>query len=132
MKICIDVDGVICRLKRGQETYADILPIDGAQAKLRALKDAGHYLVLYTARHMKTCDSNVGLVLARQAKTLLDWLEEYKIPYDEIYFGKPHADVYIDDNAYRFSSWDLVKDDGSNLPLSNEKKQHMKEQSKQE
>lgn len=123
MKICIDIDGVICRLKEGDETYADILPVKGAQTKVRALKEAGHYIILYTARHMKTCQGNVGLVIARQAKTLLDWLEHYEIPYDEIYFGKPHADVYIDDNAYRFTAWDVVDDEGKNLPISNEKRQ---------
>ena len=43
------------------------------------------------------------------------------MPYDEIWFGKPHADVYIDDNAYRFTSWNEVDGDGGNLPLSREK-----------
>ena len=43
------------------------------------------------------------------------------MPFDELWFGKPHADVYIDDNAYRFTTWDQIADDGSNLPLSREK-----------
>jgi len=36
---------------------------------------------------MKTCNSNVGMVVARQGKTLFDWLEKHQIPYDEIWFG---------------------------------------------
>jgi len=70
---------------------------------------------------MKTCQGNLGLVQARISLVTLNWLEKYQIPYDEIYFGKPHADVYIDDNAYRFTTWDAVGSNGSNLPVSKEK-----------
>lgn len=121
MKICIDVDGVLCELRKPDETYETLLPKAGAVEKMQALKNAGHYLILSTARHMGTCNSNIGLVVARQGKTLLDWLERYQIPYDEIWFGKPHADVYIDDNAYRFNGWNEISDDGTSLPLSREK-----------
>ncbi|MEM1059835.1 MAG: capsular biosynthesis protein [Verrucomicrobiota bacterium] len=121
MKICIDIDGVLCELRQPDQTYADVQPLPGAVEKMQALHAAGHYLVLQTARHMKTCNHNVGLVVKRQAKTLLDWLEEHQIPYDELFFGKPHCDVYIDDNAYRFESWDQIAADGASLPLSKEK-----------
>ena len=121
MKICIDIDGTICELRRPDQTYADVRPIAGAVEKLTALKKAGHYLILCTARHMATCNGNVGMVMARQGKTLLDWLHKHQVPYDEIWFGKPHADVYIDDNAYRFSAWSQIADDGGNLPISREK-----------
>jgi len=121
MKICIDLDGVICRLKKEGEKYDDLLPVDGAPEKLRELKDAGHYIIINTARHMKTCQGNLGLVGARITLVTLKWLEKYEIPHDEVYFGKPHADVYIDDNAYRFQSWNDVDGDGKNLPISKEK-----------
>ena len=52
---------------------------------------------------MKTCDANVGMVIARQGKILLQWLEDHQIEYDEIWFGKPNADIYIDDRGYRFN-----------------------------
>jgi capsule biosynthesis phosphatase len=78
--------------------------------------------MIQTARHMKTCDGNVGKVVARQGKTTLDWLEKHGIEYDEIFFGKPWAQVYIDDNAMRFSSWEEIDGDGSNLPTSTESK----------
>jgi capsule biosynthesis phosphatase len=121
IKICIDIDGVVAGFKSGGDTYADVLPIPGAIEKLRGFKDNGHYVILYTARHMKTCNGNVGLVTARIGRVTLDWLKKHEIPYDEIYFGKPWADVYIDDNAFRFRSWDAIAADGSNLPVSNEK-----------
>lgn len=102
MRICIDLDGVVCKLKHAGQTYADLDPVPGAVEHLRSLKAAGHYLILYTARHMKTCGANVGMVIARQGKITLDWLESRGIPYDEIHFGKPHADIYLDDNAMHF------------------------------
>ena len=121
MKICIDIDGTICALRKNGENYADVLPLPGAREKITSLKLAGHYIILMTARHMATCASNVGMVVARQGKTLLDWLENHQIPYDEIWFGKPHADIYIDDNALRFNDWNEIAADGSSLPLSKEK-----------
>lgn len=120
MRICIDLDGVIADFKKEGQTYADCVPIEGAIEKIRGLKKAGHYIIIYTARHMKTTQSNLGLLNARIGKVTLDWLDKYEIPFDEIYFGKPWANVYIDDNAFRFQRWDLIDSSGVNLPISNE------------
>ena len=120
MRICIDLDGVICHLKRPEQTYADVEPIPGAVEKLVALRRAGHLVILHTARHMKTSEGNVGRAVARIGHITLDWLARHGVEYDEIYFGKPWADVYIDDNAHRFETWDAIANDGSNLPQSNE------------
>lgn len=122
MKICIDLDGVIASIKETSESYKNVQPIPGAIEKVQELKKAGHYIIIYTARHMKTCEGNTGKVLARVGQLTLDWLENYDIPYDEIHFGKPYADIYIDDNAFRFTEWKEISGDGSNLPVSNEKK----------
>jgi len=121
MRLCIDLDGVICQLKEPGQTYDQLLPVPGAPEKLRELKANGHYVIINTARHMKTCQGNLGAVGAKISLITLTWLEKYQIPYDEIYFGKPHADIYIDDNAYRFQAWNDVDDDAGNLPVSKEK-----------
>ncbi len=120
MRICIDIDGVICRLREPEQQYADLEPVPGAIEKLRQLKAAGHTIILFTARHMKTCGGNVGMAVARQGVVTLDWLKRHDIEYDEIHFGKPHAQVYIDDNAVRFESWETIAGDGSTLPQSAE------------
>ena len=65
MRICIDLDGVICKLREPGQNYADLEPVPGSVEKLRALRPAGHYLIIATARHMKTCQGNIGQVLAR-------------------------------------------------------------------
>ena len=120
MRICIDLDGVIAELKKDGESYEDVKPVKGAVEKIRKLKKNGHYIIIYTARHMKTCNGNVSKIVAKIGKITLDWLEKYQVPYDEIVFGKPWADVYIDDNGFRFKSWADIDDDGNNLPVSNE------------
>ena len=122
MRICIDLDGVICRLRKTDEVYEDLQPVEGAIKKIKALKKEGHYIIIYTARRMKTHNANTAKVLADIGKITLDWLAKYEIPYDEIMFGKPWADIYIDDNAFRFGSWNDIADDGSSLPMSHEKK----------
>lgn len=109
MRICIDIDGTICQIKQIHQSYADVLPLPGAVEKLKRLKKDGHYIILATARHMKTCEANIGVVIAKQGKILLQWLEDYDIQYDEIWFGKPNADLYIDDRAYRFEgNWENI------------------------
>jgi capsule biosynthesis phosphatase len=113
MRICCDLDGVICEIRAPDQSYADVRPLPGAVEKLKALRAAGHTIIIATARHMKTCDGNEGLVLARQGKVTLDWLARHGVPFDEIYFGKPWADIYVDDNAFRFTDWTLVDDAGT-------------------
>ena len=120
MRICVDLDGVVCQLRRPGQSYAELAPVPGAVAKLRALRAAGHYVILHTGRHMKSCDGNVGKVLARQGATTFDWLRRHGVEYDEIFFGKPWADVYLDDNAMRFARWEEIGDDGAGLPTSAE------------
>lgn len=121
MRICLDLDGVIAQLKSSGQDYSECLPVPGAIEKIRDLKNNGHYIIIYTARHMKTCNANLGLTIARIGKITLEWLEKHNIEYDEIHFGKPWADIYIDDNAFRFIVWDDISPDGQNLPLSHEK-----------
>ena len=120
MRICVDLDGVISNLRKGNEGYEDLEPKVDAVEKLRTLKNNGHYIIIYTARNMKTCNGNIGQVISNIGSITLDWLKKHKVPYDEVIFGKPWADIYIDDNGFRFSDWNSINGDGSNLPMSNE------------
>ena len=48
---------------------------------------------------MKTHNGNIGKINFDIGKITFETLEKFNIPYDEIYFGKPYADFYIDDLA---------------------------------
>ncbi len=122
MRICIDLDGVICKLRGKEETYNNLKPIKGSVEKITELKRSGHYIIIYTARRMKTHKANLGKINADIGKVTLDWLQKHSIPFDEIYFGKPWADVYIDDNAFKFISWSEIDGQGKKLPMSHEKR----------
>lgn len=110
MRIVIDLDGTICPIKSANQTYDQLLPLTGAAERIKELRCNGHYIIIQTARNMATCESNLGRVLKNVGRITLEWLDRHGIEYDEIYFGKPNADVYIDDRALRFESWDAVTD----------------------
>ena len=111
MRIVIDLDGTICPIKKPDESYADLCPLPGAVERIGELRAAGHYVIIQTARNMATRGANVGQVMKHVGKLTLDWLDEHGVEYDEIYFGKPNADIYIDDRAWRFADWAQVTDE---------------------
>jgi tRNA A-37 threonylcarbamoyl transferase component Bud32 len=61
---------------------------------------------------MKTHCGNSGKVLNDIGKITFDTLDKYGIEYDEIYFGKPYADFYIDDSSINPLSDDVEKEIG--------------------
>eukprot|EP00967_Tisochrysis_lutea_P100768 scaffold150620_cov35-Tisochrysis_lutea.AAC.3 len=57
---------------------------------------------------------NVGAVIAACGNVTLKSMEDLNIPYDEIHFGQPNADLYID-RAVACASADAEKDIGWRL-----------------
>lgn len=106
--IVIDIDGTLCTNREDRETYDDVRPVADVVAKLREYREMGFYIVLYSARNMRTYGGNMGLITANTAKTAMAWLDRHAIPYDEIYFGKPWCGTegfYVDDKAIRPSEF---------------------------
>ena len=110
MRIAIDLDGTICPIKQPEQSYEDLEPLPDAVERIHELRQVGHYVIIQTARNMATCQSNLGKVMKNVGQMTLEWLERHNIEYDEIYFGKPNAHVYIDDRAYCFVNWDVITD----------------------
>lgn len=80
-------------------------PMDGAKEAIEKLRQK-HKIVIFTVW---------GDVKGR--KTIADWMNYYKIPYDEITNIKPNATVFIDDRAIRFTSWEEVIHTIKDFPL---------------
>ena len=95
MRICFDLDETLCSGK----PYKDAIPIVENINLLKRLQSNGHIIIIYTARGMGRSASNQGLALKEIGLITFLQLEQWGIPYDEIYFGKPTADIYIDDKA---------------------------------
>ena len=104
LRICFDIDNTILTYPKIIADYSTCLPIRHNVEILKFLKSIGHTIILFTARRMRTHSGNVGAVIADIGDITLKSLEKYDIPYDEIYFGKPYANFYIDDLAVNTSS----------------------------
>jgi len=99
LRICFDFDNTLVTFPKIPNDYTSVDPIAENIRYLRYLKELGHVIIIYTARRMKTHSGNVGKILSDIGRVTFDTLDKFEIPYDEIYFGKPYADVYIDDLA---------------------------------
>jgi hypothetical protein len=105
MRICVDLDKTLCV---GQP-YIEAVPFDGAADFLTGLKRDGHTIILYTARGMGRNNGDAGRAVADIGLITLRQLEEWGFVYDEIYFGKPAADLYIDDKALLAVSYEKLQ-----------------------
>ena len=98
-RICFDLDNTLVSYPKVIGDYTTVKPIQKNIDFLKYLKTFGHTIIIYTARRMKTHGGNLGKTLCDIGKITFDTLDNFNIPYDEIYFGKPYADIYIDDLA---------------------------------
>lgn len=95
--IVVDLDGTICDEKPTFERSL-ALPKEGVDKVLEAIASRGYRIIIYTAR---------GWAEYEATKV---WLENYRIRYDELIMGKPIYDLWIDDRAMEFTSWeDILK-----------------------
>lgn len=100
----MDLDGTLCPIKKSGERYEDLPPIAEVLAKLLEYREKGFYIIIYSARSMRTYEGNVGKIHANTAKVVYEWLDRNGVPYDEVHFGKPwpgRGGFYVDDKAIR-------------------------------
>ena len=98
-RICFDLDNTLVSFPTIRNDYTSVKPITKNINFLKYLKRFGNTIIIYTARRMKTHNGNIGKINSDIGKVTFETLDKFDIPYDEIYFGKPHADFYIDDLA---------------------------------
>lgn len=99
-----DIDGTLCPIKKKEQAYEDLIPYLDMIIRLREYKEQGAKIVLFTSRNMNSYQGNMGLINKNTAKILLEWLEKWDIPYDELLYGKPwpgHKGFYVDDRTVR-------------------------------
>ena len=92
---CFDIDGTLCTNTWG--AYESAEPFPDMIAQLNALYRAGHRIILFTARGTTT-GVNWRTLTERQ-------MTSWGVHYHELLFGKPQADVYIDDRAMSLEEW---------------------------
>lgn len=108
-RVCFDLDNTLVSYPAKAGDYITVKPIMQNINMLKFLKRQGCTIIIYTARRMKTHSGNIGKIVADIGQITLGTLRLFGIPYDEIYFGKPFADVYIDDLAFNPYANDIEK-----------------------
>jgi len=101
-KLVIDLDGTLTQANTSN--YKDVLPRMDVIKQIQNYKNEGFEILISTARNMRTYEGNVGKINIHTLPTIIEWLDKYKVPYDEILVGKPwcgHEGFYIDDRAIR-------------------------------
>lgn len=101
MTIAVDFDGVIHGYSKGWNG-GDIYdpPVPGTREALEKLKADGWKIYIFSTRTNKIFRKKEE---ADQEAAMKNWLAEHQIPYDKIWtFGKPMADIYLDDRAIGF------------------------------
>lgn len=92
---CFDLDGTLCTNMEGD--YEATRPFPWAIERVNALKQAGHRILIFTARG-STTGVDWREVTERQ-------LAQWGVSYDELILGKPTADVYVDDKSLHVDAW---------------------------
>ncbi|MCH7309440.1 capsular biosynthesis protein [Acinetobacter sp. NIPH 1852] len=101
-RLVLDIDDTICTTLNGD--YKNSVPNYDVIEKVKSYHQQGFEICFYTSRNVRTFQSNVGKINAHTLPIIIDWLNQYNIPYDEIYIGKPWCGFdgfYVDDKAIR-------------------------------
>lgn len=93
--IAIDFDDTTHNSKNPKPGMKMGPPMDGAVESIQALKAAGNIIIIHTVRD--------------RFQPVMEWLDYYKIPYDDVTNIKPNAKWFIDDKAIEFrGNWEEV------------------------
>lgn len=102
-RIVCDLDHTICfpfdDAIDSYQKYGMALPNRKMIEKIILWKSRGAYIIIFTARRMRTHKGDVQKAILDVGGITEHWLKKHNVPYDELIFGKPDADVYIDDKA---------------------------------
>lgn len=96
-RFVFDLDNTLVTYPKILGDYSSVLPIQKTINYLKKLKEQNHYIIIYTARRMRTHNGNVGALIADIGAITINTLKNFDIPYDELCFGKPYGHYYIDD-----------------------------------
>jgi CMP-N-acetylneuraminic acid synthetase len=102
LTLAFDLDGVIATLV-AENDYTRAEPYPPAVALVNRLQQAGNRIVIYTARGSKTGENWMDLTREQ--------LSRWGVRHDELRFGKPAADFYVDDRMISLAtllSWSQV------------------------
>lgn len=101
-RLIMDLDNTITITENSD--YQNATPIESVIEKIKEYKAQGFEIVISSSRNMRTYEGNVGKININTLPIIIEWLNRYGVPYDELYVGKPwcgHDGFYVDDRAIR-------------------------------
>lgn len=105
-KIVIDLDGTLTI--DSDLSYDEKIPNTKVIEQLKVYSKEGFYIVVQTARNMRTFENNLGKINIHTLPTVINWLKKHEVPFDEVIMGKPWCGFdgfYVDDKAIRPSEF---------------------------
>jgi hypothetical protein len=113
MKIVCDIDGVLCDeedpVVSQRNPYMDRIAI------LNGMVDRGYTLDIYTSRGMKSSNNDPIMSDRKYRMVTEQQLSFWGVKYTNLFFGKPNADIYIDNKNVTMSDFfDMLGNAGSN------------------
>lgn len=100
-----DLDQTLCdSLGRG-ENYSTCYPLPERIAKVNELHEAGHKIIIYTARGMGEFDGDAHAAYNHYFEITKNHLKEWGVKHDRLILGKPNYDYFIDDKTYNADDW---------------------------
>lgn len=94
-----DVDNTI--LVTQNRDYANSQPKMEVIRGMRALKEAGWFIYLHTARGMGRSNGDIESVREEVIDEIEGFCRKFEVPYDAIQVGKPWGVLYVDDLGMR-------------------------------
>jgi len=112
----IDIDGTLCtspQLEDGSFDYPNAEPITAVINRVNEMYDAGHTVVLSTARGMRTYEGNVKKIKEKVLPVLEEWLKVHGVKYHRLDVGKSWGDnpIYVDNRNLSVKSFALDNPD---------------------
>ena len=97
--LVMDLDGTICATTRGGDAYFSADPIQTVIYRVNELKSKGWTVIIHTARGMNLYNGNLARIELEFRSRTEKWLRDNLVEYDQLIFGKPAGDVYVDDKG---------------------------------
>ncbi|WP_455941084.1 HAD hydrolase family protein [Helicobacter pullorum] len=108
--LILDLDGTLT-IDEEEKDYIDKKPNTKVIKKLKEYKSQNFRITIYTSRNMRTFRGDIEKIKTNTLPQIINWLEKYSVPYDDIVIGKPWCGFegfYVDDKAIRPSEFSTL------------------------
>ena len=97
---CFDLDNVLCKTKGSN--YKKSLPLKENIRTVNILSQKGNYIKIFTSRYMGRNKENKNKAIKDGYNFTKKQLKKWNVKYDELIFGKPSYDLFVDDKNLSF------------------------------